>query len=133
MVATAEGQGTRRKRFSPQLRTLEHGGCHDPALFIPLAPRETSGGRGPILKARIYPCQSLPTYQPRGPASAREVRYLVGKEEHQWPYWPPHHGFQPRPKLRPPRLKEAYADTAKGRIAGVWHRNRCPGGHGQQL
>lgn len=95
MVATAEGQGTWRKRFSPQLRTLEHDGCHDPALFIPL------------VKAMIDPCQSFPTCQPRGPASTREVRYLVGKEEHLWPYWPSYHGFQPRPKLHPPRLKDA--------------------------
>lgn len=46
MVAIAEGQSTWRKRFSPQLQTLEHDGCHDPALFIPLAPRKTSGGGG---------------------------------------------------------------------------------------
>lgn len=51
MEATAEGQGTWRKRFSPQLRTLEHDGCHNTALFIPLAPRKTSGGRGSHLKS----------------------------------------------------------------------------------
>lgn len=134
-VATAAGQGTKGDSAGDRSRLWILGpAVGEQGLTLHWSPRKTceqQQQKSFFLKAVTH--LPHPPISPITSACAAAHQAFLHQESRArcprqlWMTRPSHDALWPSPGPHPPRLMDANAVIAEGRMAGAWDRGRCPG------
>lgn len=132
-VATAVGQGTEGDSGGGQFLALDTGASYGEEGTYLRTPGKTSEQQQKSFFLKAVTHLPHPPISPITSACADTHQAFLHQESRArrprqpWTTRPSHDALWSSPGPHPPRLTDANAVTAEGRMAGAWDRGRCPG------